>query len=113
MKPENSTQPAKIDFLQLFNEDRDFEKFAFTYDQSLFRGDLWETLMHIAMNKFFSIESISLKEFLEDFEKRLIIRILTRVNGNRKKAARLLGMKYTTLYQKLIKYNIHFRNMAY
>ncbi|MBW2035667.1 MAG: hypothetical protein JRI94_19220, partial [Deltaproteobacteria bacterium] len=47
------------------------------------------------------------------FEKRLIIGVLSRVNGSRKKAAGLLGIKYTTLHEKLKKYNIHFRNMVY
>jgi len=69
--------------------------------------------MHISINKLCSIESVSLKEFLEDFEKRLIIGVLSRVNGSRKKAAGLLGIKYTTLHEKLKKYNIHFRNMVY
>lgn len=113
MKTENSIQPTKNDFFQLSNGEGDLKKFALTYYPSLFRGDLWETFMHISINKFCSIESVSLKEFLENFEKRLIIGVLSRVNGNRKKAAGLLGIKYTTLHEKLKKYNIHFRNMAY
>ena len=113
MKADDSTQPAEMDFLQVFNYEGNLEKFAFASDNSLFKGDIWEILMHIAINKFCSVKSMSLKEFLEDFEKRLIIRILSRANGNRKKTARLLGIKYTTLHQKLRKYNINFKKMAY
>ena len=113
MKTENSIQPTKNDFIQLFNVEGNPNKFALNYDPSLFKGDLWEILMHISINKFCSIESMSLKEFLEDFEKRLIIVVLSRVNGNRKEAAGLLGIKYTTLHEKLKKYNIHIRNMVY
>ena len=113
MKTENSIQPTQNDLSQLFNAEEDLKKSALAYYPLLFRGDLWETFMHISINKFCSIESVSLKEFLEDFEKRLIIGVLSRVNGSRKNAAGLLGIKYTTLHEKLKKYNIHFRNMVY
>jgi DNA-binding NtrC family response regulator len=50
-----------------------------------------------------------IKAFMEDVEKRLIIAILERVSGNQKEAARILGIKYTTLNEKIKRYKISFR----
>ena len=54
-------------------------------------------------------DSLPLKERMEQVEKGIIVGILHRVNGHQKKAARILGLKYTTLNEKLKKYNIHFQ----
>ncbi|MCJ7565493.1 MAG: hypothetical protein MUP52_13020 [Candidatus Aminicenantes bacterium] len=51
---------------------------------------------------------IVLKELIAQIEKDIILLILDKVQGNQKKAAYVLGMKYTTLYRKLGKYHIRF-----
>jgi len=53
--------------------------------------------------------SIDLKEFLEELERTILIKILAKFNGNQRNAAKFLGIKYTTLNEKVKKYNIHFR----
>jgi len=52
---------------------------------------------------------IDLKELLEELERTILIKILSKFNGNQKDAAKFLGIKYTTLNEKVRKYNIHFR----
>ena len=57
----------------------------------------------------FMNNGIDLKEFLEELERTLIIKTLAKFNGNQKDSARFLGIKYTTLHEKIRRYNIHFR----
>lgn len=57
----------------------------------------------------FTNEGMDLKEFLEELERTMIVKALAKFNGNLKDAARFLGTKYTTLHQKIRRYNIHFR----
>jgi DNA-binding NtrC family response regulator len=82
-------------------------------EQILPRKDSWETLLDVAFDRFCSDENKPLKDFIEELERRLIIRTLFRTNGNRKQVASILGIKYTTLHEKLKKYNIRFKNIAY
>jgi len=49
---------------------------------------------------------ILLKEVLDGIEKRVIIRSLWMAGGNRKQAAGILGIKYTTLHEKLKRHGI-------
>ncbi len=113
MKQENNLQPSIEVLSQLFKIEEGLKKFAYNDDDSLSRENMWETLLNVVFDRFCSTESLSLKEFIDDLERRLIIRMLFRANGNRREAARLLGIKYTTLHEKLKKHNIHFKNMAY
>lgn len=57
---------------------------------------------------FFSHEGAPLPEIIADMEKSILLRTLDRFNGNLKDTARFLGIKYTTLHQKMKKYNICF-----
>lgn len=50
----------------------------------------------------------NLKEFLDSLEKEILFTVLAKVGGNQKEAARALGLKYTTLNEKIRKYNIGF-----
>jgi DNA-binding NtrC family response regulator len=50
--------------------------------------------------------SINLQEEVRRFETSLIERALRRTGGNQVRAARLLGMKVTTLNSKIIRYGI-------
>lgn len=55
---------------------------------------------------FFLKDRVPLKNILTGLEKRIIIRVLDRTGGNQKEAAGLLGIKYTTLNEKIKKYGI-------
>jgi len=57
----------------------------------------------------FMKNGVDLKEFIDQLERTLIIKTLTKFNGNQKDSARFLGIKYTTLHEKIRRYNIHFR----
>jgi DNA-binding NtrC family response regulator len=57
----------------------------------------------------FMKNGVDLKEFIDQLERTLIVKTLTRFNGNQKDSARFLGIKYTTLNEKIRRYNIHFR----
>lgn len=52
---------------------------------------------------------MDLKEFIEELERIIIIKTLAKFNGNQKDSAKFLGIKYTTLHEKIRRYNIHFR----
>lgn len=52
---------------------------------------------------------IFLKALLENIEKSIILNILFRVKGNQREAANVLGIKYTTLNEKIKRYNIRFQ----
>ncbi len=52
---------------------------------------------------------ILLKELMDRIEKDIIIRSLRIADGNQKQAAGILGVKYTTLHEKLKKFGISFR----
>lgn len=54
-------------------------------------------------------DRINLKEFLEQLERTILLKILAKFNGNQKATAKFLGIKYTTLNEKVKKYRIHFR----
>ncbi|MGM0419668.1 MAG: sigma 54-interacting transcriptional regulator [Bacillota bacterium] len=54
----------------------------------------------------FSFENYSLKEMLNETEKKLIIQALEDTEGNRTEAANLLGIAVRSLYYKLEKYGI-------
>ncbi len=59
--------------------------------------------------ELFCQQPLCLKDFIEDLEKRIILNTLSKVGGNQKKAAKALGMKYTTLNEKVRRYNIQFQ----
>ena len=63
-------------------------------------------LFWLFMEYFFESSNIPLKNFMGKIEKNIILRTLYRVNGEQKKAAEILGLKYTTLNEKIKKYRI-------
>jgi transcriptional regulator of acetoin/glycerol metabolism len=53
------------------------------------------------------VEDIDESELsIEDSEKELIHKALTKANGNRKEAAALLGISERTMYRKMKEYNL-------
>ncbi len=63
----------------------------------------------ILIEAFFLDGERQLDQFIKDLEKRLILSGLSRVQGNQKEAASILGIKYTTLNMKIKRYGIFFR----
>jgi DNA-binding NtrC family response regulator len=51
-------------------------------------------------------EPLILKDILDDLEANIIRRVLEKENGNIRRAASTLGIKYTTLFEKIKKHNI-------
>jgi DNA-binding NtrC family response regulator len=58
---------------------------------------------------FCEARPIRLKEKMEVLEKKIILNILEKTQGNQRDAARRLGIKYTTLNVKIKKYGIRFQ----
>ncbi len=54
-------------------------------------------------------EKVQLKQFFEDLERHILVKTLAKFNGNQKNTAKFLGLKYTTLHEKVKKYHIQFR----
>ena len=61
---------------------------------------------------FYQRRKRPLKDFLTDIELRLIIFSLNEANGNQREAAKILGIKPTTLNEKLKRHNIKFHKTA-
>lgn len=52
-----------------------------------------------------------LKEFMDEFEKRILRACLTLTQGHQRNAAAILGVKYTALFEKMRKHCINGRQM--
>jgi DNA-binding protein Fis len=57
-------------------------------------------------------KQIPLKGVIEELEKQIILRVLNEVDGSQKEAARILGMKHTTLNEKLKRYGIRIKRVS-
>ena len=77
-------------------------------NDSIEKADLPEFLQDIKVFSAFSLEEkkIPLKEALRRSEKDIIVDILKECGDNRKKAAELLGINRTTLYNKMREYGL-------
>ncbi len=68
--------------------------------------DLSEILIRKYLMKNITQKNIALKYFIGDLEKRIIVIALSITNGNQKLASRILGVKETSLSEKIKKYNL-------
>ncbi|MCU0236143.1 MAG: hypothetical protein MUC72_03555 [Acidobacteria bacterium] len=59
-----------------------------------------------------SSRNIPLKEFMDDFEKRILASCLRLTQGNQKNVAAVLSIKPTSLHEKLRRYGIHPRQRS-
>lgn len=62
---------------------------------------------YFTMNK-----KVHLKEFMDSLERAILIKMLSKFNGNQRNTAEFLGLNHTTLNQKIKKHNIRFRKTA-
>ncbi len=64
--------------------------------------------------EYFCIKKrVPFKELISSLERMIIIRALSQFNGNQRKTAQFLGMKSTTLNEKVKRYNIHIQKRAF
>lgn len=63
--------------------------------------------------EFYASRMASLKEFLANIERSLILVTLEKTDGDQKKAAEILGLKPTTLHEKIKRYHIYFRKVVF
>jgi len=61
---------------------------------------------------FFNSSNVPLKRFMEIMERNIILRALDKADGDQKKAAEILGVKYTTLNEKIKRYQIRIQKLA-
>lgn len=61
------------------------------------------------LGSFSREKPLYLKKFLTTLEQSIILHVLDQVHGNQREAAKVLGIKYTTLNEKVKKYRIHFK----
>lgn len=65
-------------------------------------------------SEYFCIKKrVPIKELISSLERMIIIRALSHFNGNQRKAAQFLCMKYTTFNEKVKRYNVHFQKRAF
>ena len=69
------------------------------------REDL-EQVIKLYLLANMSEENIQLKDFLNGFEKNIIINVLKITGGSQKMSADILGVKPSAFFEKLKKYNI-------
>lgn len=66
-------------------------------------------LLDFFVEYVFMNDNINFKEFIEEVERAIIIKTLAKFNGNQRETGKFLGIKYTTLNEKVKRYNIYFR----
>jgi len=71
-----------------------------------------KAVVHFFVEYFYMNENIQLKEFMESLERAILIKILSKFNGNQRNTAEFLGLNHTTLNQKIKKHSIRFRKTA-
>jgi DNA-binding NtrC family response regulator len=74
------------------------------WKERTFRKEVFELFI-----EYFCIrQKVPFKELIGSVEKTILLRTLSKCNGHQRSAAKFLGMKYTTLNEKLKRYNIQF-----
>jgi len=74
------------------------------WKERTFRKEVFELFI-----EYFCVrQRVPFKELIGSVEKNILLRALSQCNGNQKSAAKFLGMNYTTLNEKLKRYNIQF-----
>ncbi|NIM59511.1 MAG: hypothetical protein GTO16_11305 [Candidatus Aminicenantes bacterium] len=91
------------DFFPGYSEEKYESSREYTFKRKLF----WLFIEYFFMNS-----NIPLKEMIESIEKIVILKTLYRVHWNQKEAAKILGVKYTTLNEKIRKYDINLRKKS-
>lgn len=105
--PSAIIESLALDFLD--DSDKKYGKVKDAHAKDKIRTEMYKFIVEFFCRK----ETLPLKEFIINLEKCIILRALSKFNGNQKEAAKFLGIKYTTLNEKIKKYRIDFRKNPY
>lgn len=79
------------------------------FDEEKFMMNVfWLFIQTFSMNK-----PITLKELIDRIERTIIVSVLSRVKGNQRKAAEILGVRYTTFHEKVKRHKISFQKHSF
>ena len=73
--------------------------------------EVMETLVSAYLSANLNFKGIPLKEFMDSFEKQILLSCLRITNGHQRNAAAILGLKYTALFEKMRKHCINGRQL--
>ena len=113
MKSENLIIEKNVDSLPHLDAGRSIKDYRAENHKPLEGAGFIENLFSLFLERVCIDESVPLGELLKYVERSIIIRILSIVEGNQKEAAKMLGIKYTTLNEKVKKYKIQLRKSVY
>ena len=96
---------------EIFNID-DEGNLNFIIPNNQNEGKFKRAVINFFVEYFYMNKKVHLKEFMDSLERAILIKILSKFNGNQRNTAEFLGLNHTTLNQKIKKHNIRFRKTA-
>ena len=94
--------PEESDFFDFKHAEKINPEYLDEWKDRTFRKEVFELFVEY----FCFQQKVPFKELIGHVEKSILIRSLSQFNGSQKSAAKFLGIKYTTLNEKLKRYNI-------
>jgi len=93
-----------LDSLALRQGEKIAPEYLEEWKERTFRREVFELFIEY----FCMRQRVPYKEMIGSVEKGILLRTLFQFNGCQKSAAKFLGIKYTTLNEKIKRYNIRF-----
>ena len=107
----NSLHDFQNNIIQLFPADSSLDELDLDVLSRTEKAYLKESIFRLFVGYCCADREMSLSEVIHQTEKALIMKALIRFNGSIVEAADALGLKYTTLYEKVRRYDIHFEKI--
>ena len=96
---------------------REVEDLFFNYsrieDPSLSEEKFRLNLFRLFIEYFCMRQRVPLRDLIGNIERTILVETLSYFEGNQKKAAEFLGIKHTTLNEKIKRYNIRFQKKVF
>jgi len=97
-------RPIEREYIESDSHDKISPEYLDEWKERTFRKEVFELFI-----EYFCIrQRVPFKELIGSVEKKILIRALLQCRGNQRSAAKFLGINYTTLNEKLKRYNIRF-----
>lgn len=104
----NSLQGIKKNIVQIFNMDSSLDELDLDSLNKREKTLLRENIFRLFISYCCADDELCLNKIIKQTEKALIMKALFRSNGYISGAATALGVKYSTLCEKVKRYDIHF-----